>query len=54
MERGLLNKIAFYTSHIQKIGDLNLLSAAEKAQEESSNASKKARKLYEHYINSIR
>jgi hypothetical protein len=45
-------KIATYTAQIQKIGDLSLLSKIKKAQDDSKAAAKKARILYEKFLDS--
>ena len=45
-------KIAQYVATIQKIGDLGLLSQVKKAQAEAEAATKKARELYQKFIQS--
>lgn len=50
--RVLREKLAEYVIQINKLGDLNLLSEAKKAQEEAKIAAQKARNLYKKYIKS--
>lgn len=50
--KAIEQKAAEYERQIRKVGDLNLLAKARKAQEEAGLATKKARELYKEFVNS--
>lgn len=48
----LLIKTSLFVSSVKKLGNMKLLVQASRAQEQSQKASEKARKLFNHYLES--